>query len=115
MVLGSRLDGGTQDLPPRVQKTIQFIQEIVGNHSDDDVYMMLKESNMDPNETAQKLLNQDTFHEVKRKKDKKKENLAVEPRRQTEHIAQERRLYAFSDRNAHRGGFVRNAVPGIVD
>lgn len=29
---------------------------------------------MDPNETVQKLINQDTFHEVKRKRDKKKEN-----------------------------------------
>ncbi|KAJ0890951.1 putative GBF-interacting protein [Helianthus annuus] len=28
---------------------------------------------MDPNETTQKLLNQDPFHEVKRKRDKKKE------------------------------------------
>lgn len=36
---------------------------------------MLKECAMDPNETAQKLLFQDTFHEVKRKRDKKKENI----------------------------------------
>ncbi|CAN6448289.1 unnamed protein product [Victoria cruziana] len=35
---------------------------------------MLKECSMDPNETAQKLLFQDTFHEVKRKRDKRKEN-----------------------------------------
>lgn len=45
---------------------------------------MLKECSMDPNETTQKLLLQDTFHEVKRKKDRRKENLnnreSVEPR-----------------------------------
>lgn len=35
---------------------------------------MLKECGMDPNETTQKLLLQDTFHEVRRKRDKKKEN-----------------------------------------
>ncbi|XP_047939119.1 GBF-interacting protein 1-like [Salvia hispanica] len=33
---------------------------------------MLKECNMDPNETAQKLLYLDTFHEVKRKRDRRK-------------------------------------------
>ncbi|OVA03182.1 Protein of unknown function DUF1296 [Macleaya cordata] len=58
MVTGSRLDGGTQILSARIQKTIQSIKEIVGNHSDGDIYSMLKETNMDPNETAQKLLNQ---------------------------------------------------------
>lgn len=61
MVTGSRTDGGTQVLSARVRKTIQSIKEIVGNHSDADIYMTLKESNMDPNETAQKLLNQGWF------------------------------------------------------
>lgn len=58
MVLGSRLDGESQIVSIRVRKTIQSIKEIVGNHSDADIYAMLKETNMDPNETAQKLLNQ---------------------------------------------------------
>ena len=58
MVSGLRIDGGTQILPARVRKTIQSIKEIVGNHSDADIYTTLKETNMDPNETAQKLLNQ---------------------------------------------------------
>lgn len=35
---------------------------------------------MDPNETAQKLLYLDTFHEVKRKRDKKKETAGVQGR-----------------------------------
>ncbi|KAL0353489.1 UNVERIFIED_CONTAM: GBF-interacting protein 1-like, partial [Sesamum angustifolium] len=39
-----------------LRKTIQDIKEITGKHSDEDVYAMLKECNMDPNETAQKLL-----------------------------------------------------------
>ncbi|KAL2925541.1 GBF-interacting protein 1 [Bienertia sinuspersici] len=34
---------------------------------------MLKECSMDPNETTQRLLHLDSFHEVKRKRDKKKE------------------------------------------
>jgi hypothetical protein len=48
----------THTLSAKVRKTIQSIKEIVGNFSDADIYMVLKETNMDPNETAQKLLNQ---------------------------------------------------------
>ncbi|XP_010261966.1 PREDICTED: GBF-interacting protein 1-like isoform X2 [Nelumbo nucifera] len=114
---GSRLDGGTQILSARVRKTIQSIKEIVQNHSDADIYVMLKESNMDPNETAQKLLNQDPFHEVKRKRDKKKENInyrgSIDPKRQSEHLGQAAKSHTFSDRNARRGGYVRNVLPGI--
>lgn len=58
MVAGLRTDGGSQVTSFRVRKIIQSIKEIVGNHSDADIYAVLKESNMDPNETAQKLLNQ---------------------------------------------------------
>lgn len=61
MVSGSRIDGGAQILSAGVRKTIQSIKEIVGNHSDADIYVVLKETNMDPNETAQKLLNQGPF------------------------------------------------------
>ncbi|CAK8537724.1 unnamed protein product [Lathyrus sativus] len=76
--------GFRASIPNSVKKTIQNIKEITGNHSDEDIYAMLKECSMDPNETTQKLLLQDTFHEVKRKRDKRKENLNnrehVEPR-----------------------------------
>ncbi|XP_062107111.1 GBF-interacting protein 1-like isoform X2 [Humulus lupulus] len=62
-------------IPSSVRKTIQNIKEITSNHTDEEIYAMLKECSMDPNETTQKLLLQDTFHEVKRKRDRKKENL----------------------------------------
>ncbi|KAK5818104.1 GBF-interacting protein 1-like [Gossypium arboreum] len=62
-------------IPNSVRKTIQNIKEITGNHSEDEIYAMLKECSMDPNETAQRLLLQDPFHEVKRKRDRKKEVL----------------------------------------
>ncbi|XP_038704232.1 GBF-interacting protein 1-like isoform X1 [Tripterygium wilfordii] len=62
-------------IPNSVRKTIQNIKEITGNHSEEEIYAMLKECSMDPNETAQRLLFQDPFHEVKRKRDKRKENL----------------------------------------
>lgn len=62
-------------IPADLRKTIQTIKEIIaGTHSDEEIHATLKESNMDPNETAQKLLTQDPFHEVKRKWEKKKEN-----------------------------------------
>ncbi|XP_010273948.1 PREDICTED: GBF-interacting protein 1-like isoform X2 [Nelumbo nucifera] len=118
MVSGSRPDGGTQILPARVRKTIQSIKEIVGNHSEADIYVMLKETNMDPNETAQKLLNQDPFHEVKRRRDKRKENtgykVSTEPRKPIERIGQGTKSHTFSDRVARRGGgYSRNALSGI--
>lgn len=63
MVPVSRTEGGTGThlLSAKVRKTIQSIKEIVGNHSEADIYVALKETNMDPNETTQKLLNQGWF------------------------------------------------------
>ncbi|XP_060188258.1 GBF-interacting protein 1-like [Lycium barbarum] len=60
-------------IPRNLRKTINDIKEIAaGKHTDEDIYAMLKECNMDPNDTAQKLLYLDTFHEVKRKRDRNK-------------------------------------------
>ncbi|PIN24689.1 hypothetical protein CDL12_02571 [Handroanthus impetiginosus] len=116
MVSGSRIEGGAQVLSAGVRRTIQSIKEIVGNHSDADIYVALKETNMDPNETAQKLLNQDPFHEVKRKRDRKKENsgykssVATEPKKNPEPARVPVKYSAYSDRNARRGGSGRNAA-----
>ncbi|KAJ6416863.1 hypothetical protein OIU84_002698 [Salix udensis] len=64
-------DSGT--IPDNVKKTIQSIREITGKqHSDEDVYSVLQDCSMDPDDTAQKLLYLDTFHEVKRKCDWRK-------------------------------------------
>ena len=44
-------------IPNNVRKTIQDIREITGKqHTDDEIYAVLRECSMDPNETAQKLL-----------------------------------------------------------
>ncbi|RWW66525.1 hypothetical protein BHE74_00026098 [Ensete ventricosum] len=48
--------GSRVSIPAGVRPTIQNIKEIAGNHSDEEIYAMLKECGMDPNETAQKLL-----------------------------------------------------------
>lgn len=42
----------------RTKNTIRSIKEIVGNHSEAEIYTALKEAGMDPNEAAAKLLNQ---------------------------------------------------------
>ncbi|CAJ1970598.1 unnamed protein product [Sphenostylis stenocarpa] len=52
--------GFRASIPTSVRRTIQNIKEITGNHSEEDIYAMLKECSMDPNETAQKLLLQDS-------------------------------------------------------
>nr|XP_027192497.1 nuclear transcription factor Y subunit alpha isoform X2 [Cicer arietinum] len=112
MVPSSRTEGGTGThlLSAKVRKTIQSIKEIVGNHSDADIYVALKETNMDPNETTQKLLNQDPFHEVKRRRDRKKENQNVgnrgsgEPRRHSENGGQGMQFNNPSEHNVGNKG-----------
>ncbi|KAK6914712.1 GBF-interacting protein 1, N-terminal [Dillenia turbinata] len=117
MVSGSRIEGGSQIYSAQVRKTIQSIKEIVENHSEADIYLALKESNMEPNETIQKLLHQDPFHEVKRKRDKKKENadhkVNIEPRKLNERVGQGTKFRSYSDRNVWRGGYSRNALAGV--
>lgn len=54
IVTGSRVEV----LSTGVQRMIQSSKEIMGNHSDADIYTTLKKTNMDPNETTKKLLNQ---------------------------------------------------------
>lgn len=115
MITGSRIEGGAQVLSAGVRRTIQSLKEIVGNHSDADIYVALKETNMDPNETAQKLLNQDPFHEVKRKRDRKKEPqisvhrsfVSVDAKKNTNLVV---KINAYPDRNARRGGTGRNTT-----
>jgi len=62
---GSRGGGGgggavAVEIPASTKKVVQDLKEVVGN-SEEEIYAMLKECNMDPNETAQRLLNQGAF------------------------------------------------------
>ncbi|XP_050903828.1 GBF-interacting protein 1 [Lathyrus oleraceus] len=69
--------GSRVPIPNNVQNTINEIREITGNHhSSDEIYVVLKECSMDPKETAQKLLYLDTFHEVRRRRKRRKEVLS---------------------------------------
>ncbi|KAL0798798.1 hypothetical protein Bca101_053973 [Brassica carinata] len=63
---------GNNDIPSGSRKTVQNLKEIV-NCPEAEIYAMLKECGMDPNEAVHRLLSQDPFHEVKSKKEKKKE------------------------------------------
>ncbi|XP_022569519.1 uncharacterized protein LOC111212305 isoform X3 [Brassica napus] len=71
---------GNNDIPSGCRKIVESLKEIV-NSPEAEIYAMLKECNMDPNEAVHRLLSQallpfpveDPFHEVKSKKEKKKE------------------------------------------
>ncbi|XAR59303.1 hypothetical protein NMG60_11015083 [Bertholletia excelsa] len=64
--------GGVQSIPAASRRMVQSLKEIV-NFPELEIYAMLKECNMDPNEAVNRLLSQDPFHEVKSKREKKKE------------------------------------------
>ncbi|XP_039033961.1 uncharacterized protein LOC120169959 isoform X3 [Hibiscus syriacus] len=71
--LGKGNNTGLSGIPPGSRKMVQSLKEIV-NCPEPEIYAMLKECNMDPNEAVNRLLSQDPFHEVKSKRDKKKES-----------------------------------------
>ncbi|XVE78290.1 hypothetical protein DITRI_Ditri13aG0132900 [Diplodiscus trichospermus] len=105
-----------------VKKTIQNIKEITGNHSEEEIYAMLRECSMDPNETAQRLLLQDPFREVKRKRDRKKESLnnkeSAESRWRSGAPGRASRVGRgnFSPRyTAHEAGGPKSSGPGRYD
>lgn len=74
--MGSR-GGGVSNakaggVPASCRKVVESLKEIV-SCSELEIYAMLVDCDMDPDETVSRLLSQDTFHEVKSKRDKKKE------------------------------------------
>ncbi|KAI6705823.1 hypothetical protein NL676_008785 [Syzygium grande] len=64
---------GISTIPAGSRKIVQSLKEIV-NCPELEIYAALKECNMDPNEAVNRLLSQDPFHEVKSKREKKKES-----------------------------------------
>ncbi|KAL9275887.1 GBF-interacting protein 1-like protein, partial [Drosera capensis] len=65
-------NNGSSSMSAEERKLIQSVKEIV-DFPENEIYATLKECNMDPDEAAYRLLNQDHFHEVKSKREKKKE------------------------------------------
>ncbi|KAJ9135915.1 hypothetical protein P3X46_033038 [Hevea brasiliensis] len=83
---------GISGIPAGSRKMVQSLKEIV-NCPESEIYAMLKECNMDPNEAVNRLLSQDPFREVKSKREKKKENKeTTDPR------------YRGANNTTHRGG-----------
>ncbi|KAH9607416.1 hypothetical protein KSS87_007506 [Heliosperma pusillum] len=127
-------------VPANLRKSIESIKEIVGNHSDTDIYNALKECNMDLDDAAQKLLHQvpsvlgflnihalfcsdedtnlddfsmpDTFHEVRKRRDKKKENSDDNTQSETsahnDYISRGPQFHSAP--NNRRGGYARRGV-----
>uniref|UniRef100_A0ACD5VQ54 Uncharacterized protein n=1 Tax=Avena sativa TaxID=4498 RepID=A0ACD5VQ54_AVESA len=59
-------------VPASARKLVQGLKEIV-SRPDAEIYAALRDCGMDPDEAVSRLLSQDTFQEVKHKRDKKKE------------------------------------------
>ncbi|KAG9159426.1 hypothetical protein Leryth_010977 [Lithospermum erythrorhizon] len=64
---------GLKEIPSGSRKMVMSLKEIV-NCPEAEIYATLKDCNMDPNEAVNRLLSQDTFREVKSKREKKKES-----------------------------------------
>ncbi|CAH9128160.1 unnamed protein product [Cuscuta epithymum] len=125
MLSGSKTEVGPQNLSPGLRMTIETLKEVAKGHSEADIYATLKESNMDPNETFQKLYHQDTFHEVRRRRDRRKEVVNA-PRVHVEStgykIQEDRKEFeptnvavksnTYLNRNIRRAPYKRNALPG---
>ncbi|XP_010549430.1 PREDICTED: uncharacterized protein LOC104820614 [Tarenaya hassleriana] len=101
---GRKGNNGVSNIPSGSRKMVQSLKEIV-NFPEAEIYAMLKECNMDPNEAINRLLSQDPFHEVKSKKDKKKENKdTTDSRARGANNTYNRGVRGGSDRYAGRGG-----------
>ncbi|KAK8992482.1 hypothetical protein V6N11_048561 [Hibiscus sabdariffa] len=95
---------GLSGIPPGSRKMVQSLKEIV-NCPESEIYATLKECNMDPNEAVNRLLSQDPFHEVKSKRDKKKESKdTVDSRPRGANNPGSRGGRSGSDRYIGRGG-----------
>ncbi|KAL3643269.1 hypothetical protein CASFOL_014084 [Castilleja foliolosa] len=66
------MSGSRVSTPETLQKTIDEIKAAIGNkHSDEDIYTVLEDCEMDADETIRKFLYLETFQEVKSKHQKK--------------------------------------------
>ncbi|KAK9064353.1 hypothetical protein SSX86_015735 [Deinandra increscens subsp. villosa] len=97
--------GGVQGIPAASRKMVQSLKEIVNGVSEAEIYAALKDCNMDPNEAVNRLLSQDPFHEVKSKREKKKEfKDTTESRPRGGSSTSNRGARSGTERYAGRGG-----------
>lgn len=70
----SNVAGGASQIPAAAKKIVQNLKETLNkNCTDSEIYAVLVECNMDPNDAFQRLLSQDAFKEVKSKRERRKE------------------------------------------
>ncbi|KVH97410.1 Protein of unknown function DUF1296 [Cynara cardunculus var. scolymus] len=102
---GGSNGGGSQGIPAASRKMVQSLKEIVNGVPEAEIYSTLKDCNMDPNEAVNRLLSQDTFHEVKSKREKKKEfKDTTEPRPRGGGSTSTRGARSGTDRYGGRSG-----------
>ncbi|KAG6594498.1 GBF-interacting protein 1, partial [Cucurbita argyrosperma subsp. sororia] len=109
---GGKSTNGTSGIPAEWRKMVQSLKEIVGNCTDQEIYATLRECNMDPDEAVNRLLTQDPFHEVKSKREKKKENKdPIDSRSRGPSIPPNRMNKGSTDRYAGRETGVLHSKP----
>nr|CAB3464436.1 unnamed protein product [Digitaria exilis] len=89
--------GAAAPVPAGSRKLVQSLKEIV-NRPESEIYAALRECGMDPDEAVSRLLSQDTFQEVKSKRDKKKEIKEVPEPRSRSHTSTSRGVRGGADR-----------------
>ncbi|PUZ64605.1 hypothetical protein GQ55_3G155900 [Panicum hallii var. hallii] len=68
-------------IPAASRKMVQSLKGILADRSEGEIYATLCDCGMDPDIAVERLISQDTFHEVRRKRDKKKETKASQESR----------------------------------
>ncbi|XP_062217591.1 actin cytoskeleton-regulatory complex protein PAN1-like [Phragmites australis] len=108
---GGGARGAAGPVPASARKLVQGLKEIV-NRPDAEIYAALRECGMDPDEAVSRLLSQDTFQEVKSKRDKKKEvKETPEPRSRGASNSNSRTIRGGADRTG-RGSSVQSGSSG---
>ncbi|KAM3748572.1 hypothetical protein ACB098_05G118900 [Castanea mollissima] len=103
---GGKGSNGISTIPASSRKMVQNLKEIVNNLcTEQEIYFTLKECNMDPDEAVNRLLSQDPFHEVKSKREKKKESKDIpDSRSRGANNTSNRGGRGGADRHVGRGG-----------
>ncbi|CAL4901772.1 unnamed protein product [Urochloa decumbens] len=106
--------GASAPVPAGSRKLVQNLKEIV-NRPEAEIYAALRECGMDPDEAVSRLLSQDTFQEVKSKRDKKKETKDVPEPRSRSNTSSSRGVRGGTDRggrsNSVHSSSTDNAAP----
>ncbi|TVU20293.1 hypothetical protein EJB05_36497 [Eragrostis curvula] len=106
--------GAGAPVPPSHKKLVQSLKEIV-NRPETEIYAALRECGMDPDEAVSRLLSQDTFQEVKSKRDKKKEvKETPEPRSRSANNSTSRGARGGADRGGRNSSVHSSSTDNVA-